>query len=420
MNASQIAGFMTLCMIPTITACEGQIQCQLCGGNHSTASHIAKDAADSGGVPGAKKMLPDDVLLGFVAQHHADGFEQVNKDPYASQVADAKINVFVSSFALPDYLETMPADKKSDGMIPRGSFVVREIVDKQGKVSKLTALYRGPKGYNPSSGDFWFAVTDPQGHVAKDPSGAPMAGPLATCSSCHAGRASSDFLFGVPDNVRFPRYRVPNIAQTPGTVGSDNASSSDTSTSSPGTSTNSDASTPSQPAAQQGSDDTQTAAAAPAPRIVELSGWTLSDVESDLTMPQTYTFDSLSVPAGTNVVVGRDATRDEFEAYWGPLPDGTIYVDAEQSGPFDAPVINGAEMWEVRNANGELVDGPTPTGHTNADYRRQSKTTSDFLEFAQKDATPGSVYAMLPAGVWLTEWSDADNYRMEFVELAVR
>jgi hypothetical protein len=335
-------------------------------------------------------MFSDDVLLAFVARHRSEGFVRVNERSYASDVSDRELNVFVSEFALPEYLETTPEESESDGMIPRGSFVVRELVDPSGEVTKLTALYRGPRGYNPESGDFWFAVTDPQGRVLRDDGGSPMSGPLASCSSCHAGRASADYLFGVPGDVRFAEFAHPTRE------------------------------TPDSPEEPDRSGPEPPEQSEPEPALIDLTGWTLANVQRDLSRPQAAALGELVVEAGTNVVIGRDATRREFEAYWGALPEDAVYVNQAQSGGFEAPIVNGGERWELRDERGVVVDGATPAGRAEAAYRRQSEQRDDWLEFAVTDATPGRVYADLSAGVWLTEWADADEYRMEFVEIAVR
>lgn len=391
MDVRTTACLGAMALIPTLIACEAQLECELCGGGHATEAHVDRSASESGATPDPDAVLADDVLLAFVERHRADGFVRVNAQPYASDVSDKNLNVFVSEFALPEYLETMPDEARSDGMIPRGSFVVRELVDEAGEVTRLTALYRGPKGYNPESGDFWFAVTDPDGRVLRDEDDTPMAGPLEGCSSCHAARASADYLFGVPGQARFPEFGHPSR-------------------------------TPEEPPAPEEDDPSPESAAnpAPTPPKFDLTGWTLANVQRDLSREQTATFDELVVAPPSNVVIARDATREQFESYWGLLPDSTVFVNQAQTSSFGAPIVNGDETWELRDGDGLIIDGPTPVGRSEAVYRRQSERATDWLEFAVADATPGVVQVSLPAGVWLTEWADADDFRMEFVEIAVR
>ena len=72
-----------------------------------------------------------------------------------------------------------------------GTVIVREVLDANGQVAKLTLMAKGPNGYDPTLGDWWFGEADPTGTPTK-------MGRLTECHSCHVPRANEDFLFGVP------------------------------------------------------------------------------------------------------------------------------------------------------------------------------------------------------------------------------
>ena len=62
-----------------------------------------------------------------------------------------------------------------------GTVIVRSVLDASGNVSKLTLMAKGPPGYDPSIGDWWFGETDPTGAAwrlsrPEAPSGANRAG----------------------------------------------------------------------------------------------------------------------------------------------------------------------------------------------------------------------------------------------------
>jgi len=59
-------------------------------------------------------------------------------------------------------------------------------------------MYKGPAGYNPDLGDYWFGVTDVRGVPLTDDQGRQRVGRMTECYSCHADRAEDDDLFGVP------------------------------------------------------------------------------------------------------------------------------------------------------------------------------------------------------------------------------
>lgn len=384
----------------TAAACDGQIQCDICLEEHSTASHVEEEAPRTGGMLPAETMANDEVLLAFVRQHRGDGFVRVNDAPYASAVSQSRLNVFVSEFALPEYLETAPEHDDSEGMIPRGSFVVREIVDHAGEVTKLTALYRGPEGYNPTSGDFWFAVTDPDGKVLVDEAGKAMSGPLESCSGCHSGRASSDYLFGVPTDARSAEFAPALEPAMP--------------------ETDSRREDPEEESEQEQPEVEEPEQPMPEAPTVDLGGWSIANIQSDLSREQSAHLSALEVPEDSVIVIARNASRAEFEAYWGAIPDEAVFVNQRQSGGFEAPIVNGDETWVLRAASGVTIDGPTPVGVEGASYERSSAAQQDWRERDPLDADPGVVSPTLPRGVWLTEWSDAEDYRYEFVEIAVR
>jgi hypothetical protein len=81
-----------------------------------------------------------------------------------------------------------------------GAVIVREVIQ-QGVTVKLTVIVKGPSGYSPELGDSWFAVTEPNG-IPLAQQGAPIAGRLSQCATCHSLRWDDGFLFGVPQRER--------------------------------------------------------------------------------------------------------------------------------------------------------------------------------------------------------------------------
>jgi hypothetical protein len=165
---------------------------------------------------------------------------------------------------------------------------------------------------------------------------------------------------------------------------------------------------------------------APAPVALDLSGWTLV---------QTDSYRTLDLPPGTTlaaggcVVIARAAGRVEFEAHWGALPPDVVFIDASTLGGDEFPVLNGGETFELVDAGGLSVDGPTPAlavegnvqrvdGSLAADDVGAWLVSSDPIA----DATPGYGPAVAPGpvGVFISEVSDlagTGNWAYEFVEL---
>ena len=126
------------------------------------------------------------------------GFAEITARPYASSVGSFDISNYVSGDAA-DYRRIHPDASGSHVAVAPGTVIVRAILDGRGAVSKLTVMAKGPAGYDPSVGDWWFGVTDPRG-VPLDDGNGPQVGQMSDCHSCHLTRASDDFLFGVPAN----------------------------------------------------------------------------------------------------------------------------------------------------------------------------------------------------------------------------
>jgi hypothetical protein len=161
------------------------------------------------------------------------------------------------------------------------------------------------------------------------------------------------------------------------------------------------------------------------PDSIDLSGWTIVQQNSSATF---------AIPAGTTLheggylVVGRKATRGEFETFWGrTLGADVVYLNALDQ----FLVINGSETFELRDASGASVDGPSVAmpAAAGAVLRRvpgspaQSATAWTTASASSvSNATPGSGQTAFasPIGVYISEFADAvgtGNYVYEFVEV---
>lgn len=116
--------------------------------------------------------------------------------PFPSQVGGSAVSIYVSA-GEDEYKKIHPATSGSHAQLPVGAVIVREILDEGDQVAKLTIMGKGPVGYDPTLGDWWFAVTDADGRPLEE-SGREQAGKLVACHSCHTPRADDDFLFGAP------------------------------------------------------------------------------------------------------------------------------------------------------------------------------------------------------------------------------
>ncbi len=140
--------------------------------------------------------------IGRGAFRTSPSFVHVTRAAFPSAAAaGSTIDEWVSTIGADDYLATSPDGGVTSGELPAGTTIVREVLDATGAVTELTLLVKGPRGYNPAIGDWWWGVTDPEGAPARTDGGVTL-GRLTQCYSCHVPRQTEDFLFGAPIDDR--------------------------------------------------------------------------------------------------------------------------------------------------------------------------------------------------------------------------
>lgn len=143
--------------------------------------------------------IDESAVLSAVAGYRtASQFAHVSGDAYASALgATSYIELFANTTAADSYRLIAPEVSGSGSVVPEGGVIVREVLDANGTAQRLTVMAKGPAGYNPALGDWFFAVTTLDGTpIVED--GVARSGRLADCYSCHVPRMGDDFLFGVP------------------------------------------------------------------------------------------------------------------------------------------------------------------------------------------------------------------------------
>jgi hypothetical protein len=170
----------------------------------AAATNGKTDAAASPGDAGSSSSTegvdPVAVLESIARGGYAtsSAFTRVTAAPYESAAAaGTMVSEWVSSFALNEYLAIAPEVTGSGATVPPGTTIVRAVLGEDGGVDKLTVMAKGPPGFNAALGDWWFAVTDPDGLPLEEDGGAEM-GKLSGCYSCHVPRSNDGYLFGVP------------------------------------------------------------------------------------------------------------------------------------------------------------------------------------------------------------------------------
>ena len=155
---------------------------------------------DAGASAGAVTIDEQRILRSVAngAYRNSPMFAAVSQTAYPSAIAAATLNVWVTAADYAAYTRIAPDKSGSGSSLPPGAIVVREVLDGSGAVAKVTLMAKGPAGYNPMVGDFWFGVTTPDG-APMVANGVTQMGKVQSCFGCHVGRASDGNLFGVPE-----------------------------------------------------------------------------------------------------------------------------------------------------------------------------------------------------------------------------
>ncbi len=158
-------------------------------------------SAAGGGATGDDAQILAAVANG--AYRKTSAFRPVSSAAYVSAISTSQIDVWVTASDYASYARIAPDKSGSGATLAPGAIVVREVLDASGAVSKLTLMAKGPAGYNPMVGDFWFGVTTPDGTPIVS-NGVPQTGKVQECFGCHMPRAADGYLFGVPMADRAP------------------------------------------------------------------------------------------------------------------------------------------------------------------------------------------------------------------------
>ena len=164
-----------------------------------------------------------------------------------------------------------------------------------------------------------------------------------------------------------------------------------------------------------------------------IGSWQLKNTTDN----SSYTF-----PAGTRLrpgqvaIVARNATRSEFEAYWGAaLPSDALFYNSGNTFPLIDQVYTAKETFEIIDSSSAVKDGPSVSmsNQTGQPIQRKSinafqrcslstsaGTASAWNVFSRYGATPGyNVPAQVTGanGIRITEMADAPSTAYQFIEI---
>jgi endonuclease/exonuclease/phosphatase family metal-dependent hydrolase len=155
---------------------------------------------------------------------------------------------------------------------------------------------------------------------------------------------------------------------------------------------------------------------------IDVGGYVVEQTGGDAT---------ITIPAGTKIVpggflvIGRNASKSEFESSWNLLGENVVYINGmDVAGGNGFPVINGDEAYLLKNSGGVQIDpssGEIPQGDmtTGMTFQRDATNSEAFTSSSYTNASPGNYEGIraYTGKVIITECSDASSYVDEFVEI---
>lgn len=153
----------------------------------------------------------------------------------------------------------------------------------------------------------------------------------------------------------------------------------------------------------------------------DISGYKL--VQANATLNYTFPAGTI-IPKNGYVIVGRNATKAQFESFWGvTLASNVVYLNSGDT----MPQINGSETYTLKDASNVTIDGPTfAQDSTSGDTLERANcgsvgSSGTWTKLAASSATPGTHgLTGCSLGIFINENSDAlgtGNFIYEFIEL---
>lgn len=157
---------------------------------------------DAGPEPDLSEVLSNEAIYDLLrgSKYRGAGFRKVNDEPFPSTVApDKTITLWITKAGYDAFVKVAPEKSGTNVALPVGTVIVREVIAGD-KLDTITAMVRLADGAFPLGGNWWYAAADPDGTIRKNAqTGAPTAGLLENCGTCHLRRSHDDYLFGTPD-----------------------------------------------------------------------------------------------------------------------------------------------------------------------------------------------------------------------------
>lgn len=171
------ASLVSLLLLTSLVACDD---------DSDGAGDTAGDTDTAGDASGGDASVDEAAIIEEAMAYEM--LTQVNDEPLESvHGLAATMNLFVDAGAASLY-PVIPAGTVFD----EDTIIVKEQLNGDGSLNSLAVMYKGPAGYSADSGDWWFAVVNPDGSTQ-------VSGQPGACVGCHMDAGETDWAFGMAE-----------------------------------------------------------------------------------------------------------------------------------------------------------------------------------------------------------------------------
>ncbi len=170
--------FFPLILLVSTLGCDGDAM------EADTSGADTEGDESSGAEPDVDEQAIAEQAIAF------ESLEKINETPLTSQhgLADT-MNLWVDAAAAQDYAGLSLGGTPS---FDPQTIILKEQLDADGTLNSVAVMYKGPAGYAPDSGDWWFGLVNPDGSIR-------LGGQPPSCVDCHASVANQDWAWGLPE-----------------------------------------------------------------------------------------------------------------------------------------------------------------------------------------------------------------------------
>ncbi len=153
------------------------------------------NGTDSGSDSGGAE-IDEDAVIDEVLGLEQGGFVTVNRSPLESVHAAERVDIWAPPSATDLYFQIDPPNYSQPVTFPVGTTLIKRHFSDAGATAGdgFTVMHKGPAGYAPETGDWWWARLAEDGSIIVSGDGT---GDTELCINCHNPASAADYVMGI-------------------------------------------------------------------------------------------------------------------------------------------------------------------------------------------------------------------------------